>query len=316
VATQPKVRRTGLAACPASANRRRPIESSAGFGRRRLEGETEGLPPRYNRADMPLSFRSLRSSSSGNCLAVWTEHSSILIDFGVKTLRDCRALLRDHQEQHGPVRAVLVSHSHGDHLSTDAVRILGEQGIAIHTHAGAGRQLRERYAGGRRVTCQIHHFPADRFAVDDLEIQTVTVPHAPGIPTVGFVIRVGHGPRRRTAVVATDFYDFSTLLPHLPGADFVFVEANHDLDLLRRHFNPNSRWHLNNVKTAWMLCHAAREGRFRPRAVVLGHLSRERNRESLAIGEVQRVFERQQMAVPFDLDAAPRYEPSRVFRIE
>ncbi len=265
---------------------------------------------------MPLSFRSFRSSSAGNCLALWTDATSILIDFGVKTLRDCRGLLRDHQQAHGAVDAVLVSHAHGDHLSRDAVRVLDEHDIAVHSHAGAVPRLRERHDREPGARCRVHQFPSGAFSIGDLDVTTIGLPHAPGVPNVGFVIRAGHGPRRRTAVVATDFYDFSTLLPHLAGADFVFVEANHDMDLLREHFNPNSRWHLNNVKAAWLLCHAAREGSFHPRTVVLGHLSRERNREALAVGEVERVFERQGMRVPFGLETAPRLDASRVFHID
>jgi phosphoribosyl 1,2-cyclic phosphodiesterase len=263
---------------------------------------------------MPISFRSFRSSSSGNCLALWTADSSILIDFGVETLRDCRAILREHQEQHGTIDAVLISHAHSDHLSRDGVRVLGEAGIPVHGHRHVVPQLRERHGLEPRSGVPVHAFAGDRFTVGDFDITAVSLPHAPGVPNVGFVIRAGA--RRRTVVVATDFHDFAALLPHLSGADFVFVEANHDLELLRRHFNPNSRWHLNNVKTAWLLCHAVRDGGFDPGTVVLGHLSDERNRERLAVGEVRRVFERQGMRVPFELEAAPKFDKSRIFRID
>ena len=61
--------------------------------------------------------------------------------------------------------------------------------------------------------------------------------HAPDTPCFGFVVRAVLGNRRRRVVIATDFRDPSTLLPHLRGADFVFLEANHDVELLRKHFN-------------------------------------------------------------------------------
>ncbi len=265
---------------------------------------------------MAVFFRSLRSSSAGNCLALWTADSSILIDFGVKTLRECRGILRDHQDLHGPVAAVLIPHAHGDHLSPDGVRVLGEAAIPVHGHRDVVPQLRQRHRLEPRDGYPLHCFIGDRFSVGDFEILTLPLPHAPGIPNVGFVIRAGHGTHRRTLVVATDFHDFPSLLPHLAGADFVFVEANHDLELLRRHFNPNSRWHLNNEKTAWLLCHATLGGGFTPRTVVLGHLSDERNRETLAVGEVRRAFGARGLRVPFELEAAPKFEPSRTFIID
>jgi phosphoribosyl 1,2-cyclic phosphodiesterase len=265
---------------------------------------------------MEIFFRSFRSSSAGNCLALWTADSSILIDCGVKTLRDCRALVRQHQDRHGPLHGVLISHSHRDHLSFDAFRVLQEKGIAIHGHRHVVPQLRERHGVEAGNDSAIQAFPGDSFTVGDFRVTTIPLPHAPDIPNFGFAIRAGHGTKRRKIVICTDFHDFSSVVPHLAGADFVFVEANHDLELLRRHFNPNSRYHLNNVKTAWLLCHAVRDGRCLPRSVVLGHLSDERNRERLAIGEVERVFAAQGMKVPFELETAPKFEPSRVITIE
>jgi len=264
---------------------------------------------------MDVFFRSFRSSSAGNCLALWTKDSAVLIDCGVKTLRDCRALVRRQQDDHGPIHGVLVSHAHGDHLSRDGFRVLQEHGIPIRTHHRVVSQLRERLGDGARNGPAIQPFPGDSFAIGDFDITAVPLPHAPGFPNFGFVIGAGHGSRRRKVVVCTDFNDFADVVPHLSGADFVFVEANHDLDLLRQRFNPNSRYHLNNVQTATLLCQAARSGRFTPRSVVLGHLSEERNVERLAIGEVERVFAAHLMKVPFTLETAPKFESSRVIRV-
>jgi ribonuclease BN (tRNA processing enzyme) len=264
---------------------------------------------------MTLSFQSFRSSSSGNCLALWSGETSILFDFGVRSLRDCRALLGGHQEAHGPVDAVLISHSHGDHCSRDALRVLGNAGIDVRAHPHVVPLLRARHDRGTWTLPPVHAFSGNTFSVGDFDITAVALPHAPDIPNFGFVVRAGHGTDRRTVVIATDFHDAAPLLPYLPGADFLFVEANHDLELLRQHFNPNSRYHLNNVKTASLLCQAVREGGFAPAAVVLGHLSDERNREQLATDEVHRAFRAHGLRVPFVLETAPKFAASRVFRI-
>jgi phosphoribosyl 1,2-cyclic phosphodiesterase len=264
---------------------------------------------------MSIYFRSFCSSSAGNCLAIWTRDTSLLIDCGVKTLRDCRAIVRQHQETYGPIHGVLVSHSHGDHLSRDAVRVFQDEGIAICGHSRVVPGLRMRHGVGSGSGSPIQAFPSDRFTVGDLEVTAIPVPHAPDVPTFGFAIHAGHGTKRRKVVVCTDFNDGSPVLPHLAGADFVFVEANHDLALLRQHFNPNSRYHLSNVQTARLLCDAVRDGRPAPTLVMLGHLSERRNREGLAIREVERAFDRESVRMPFELVTAPSREPSRVITI-
>jgi phosphoribosyl 1,2-cyclic phosphodiesterase len=264
---------------------------------------------------MEVSFRSYRSSSAGNCLALWTPDSGLLIDCGVKTLRDCRALVRRHLNQHGPIVGALVSHSHADHLSREGFRVLSEHGIPVHSHHRVAPQLLERLDGEAGDGHAVRAFPGDSFTVGEFDITAVPLPHAPGVPNFGFVIRTGHHARRRKIVVCTDFNDVADIAPHLPGADFVFVEANHDLDLLRRHFNPSSRYHMNNGQTASLLCDGARSRRFGPKSVVLGHLSAERNRDHLALGEVRRAFAAQGLKAPCAIETAPRFEPSDVFSI-
>ena len=54
-------------------------------------------------------------------------------------------------------------------------------------------------------------------------------PHAPGFPNYGFVITAG----KTKIIICTDFHDAEGVLEHFVDADFIFVEANHDLDLLR-----------------------------------------------------------------------------------
>ena len=264
---------------------------------------------------MDVFFRAYRSSSAANCLAVWTPDCGLLIDFGVKTLRDCRALVRGHCDEHGPLAGALVSHSHGDHLSRDGFRVLQEHGIPVHSHRLVAPQLLARIDGEAGEGLAVRTFPGDRFSIGDFEITAVPLPHAPGVPNFGFVILAGHSSRRRKIVVCTDLRDSADIAPHLPGADFVFVEANHDVDLLRRHFNPNSRYHLNNGQTASLLCDAARSRRFSPKSVVLGHLSAERNRDHLAVDAVYRTFAAQGLEVPCPIETAPRFGPSDVFRV-
>jgi phosphoribosyl 1,2-cyclic phosphodiesterase len=271
-------------------------------------------PPEQHQ--VPIHFQSLRSSSSGNCLALWTPTSSILIDCGVSTQYKCRELLEEHARRCGSLDAVVVTHAHGDHMSYASLRVLGQEGIPVHGDARVIRQLCHRHSPEDWPRPpKLVAISGRSLDVGDLRVIPIEVPHAPGFPTFGFVIEAGWGKARKKLVVCTDLHEGSGILPHLVDADFIFVEANHDLDLLRRYPNPASRFHLNNVKTGRLLCEAACRSASPPRLVMLGHLSEERNSRRLAIDEVRRAFGHQRVAVRFELEAAPAHTSSNVIEI-
>jgi phosphoribosyl 1,2-cyclic phosphodiesterase len=259
-----------------------------------------------------VHFQSLRSSSAGNCLAVWTRTSSLLIDCGVKTQCECRQVLEEHAGRAGHLDAVIVSHAHGDHMSYGALRVLGCEGVRILGDARVLRQLRDRHQPEDWKAPPAMQAMPGVVDIGDFRVRRFEVPHAPQVPSFGFAITARVGEKERSFVVCTDFNDFGEVLPHFLDTDFVFVEANHDLELLRRHPNPASRYHLNNVKSASLLCHVVRRSATPPRAVMLGHLSEERNRRALAIGEVTRMFQRTGTGLRFHLEAAPASRPSEV----
>ena len=97
---------------------------------------------------MTVFFRSLCSSSSGNCLKLWTEETTILIDCGIKAQYRCHDLLDEHVGNVDRLGAVLVTHSHGDHIGYPALRALADRGVCLRAHkqvfrhvAGAGTAL-------------------------------------------------------------------------------------------------------------------------------------------------------------------------------
>ncbi|MGE5360796.1 MAG: MBL fold metallo-hydrolase, partial [Bacteroidales bacterium] len=268
------------------------------------------------RPDLSIHFQSLRSSSAGNCLALWTSTSSILVDCGVRVQRDCREMLDAHRRRAGHLDAVVVSHAHGDHMAYGSLRVLAREGIRVLADAHVAGQLRDWHRTDEwKQQPDLRAFARGGFDVGDFRVTPFEVPHAPHVPNFAFVISARGRTATRTIVVCTDLYDYAGILPHLDGAHFVFIEANHDLELLRQHPNFNSRYHLNNVKTASLLHHGVERGAAAPKAVMLGHLSEERNRPARAVAEVTRMFARQGTAMRFRLDAAPARRPSEVVEL-
>lgn len=260
-----------------------------------------------------VSFQSLRSGSSGNCLALWDDDTSLLFDLGVSSQRGCGELLAGRGAGNGTVDAVFVSHAHGDHVNSSSLKFLGKSGIAVHGHRSVLDQLAARHAPGEwKQPPRLRPLPSNGVQLGRFSVSLVGLTHAPGYPNFGFLVR--HG--RLRMVLATDFNDVRALEGHLPGADFVFLESNHDLELLRRHYNPASLFHLNNPQAARALHVSIERAKSAPRAVMLGHLSEDRNTPHLALEEMRAEFRRTRTSLDFELLVAPRHRPSPVVRLD
>ena len=110
-------------------------------------------------------------------------------------------------------------------------------------------------------------------------------------------------------MVATDFRDWGGLPGWFADSDFIYVEANHDPELLRVHPNPRSHFHLSNEKCGRLLRQVFAQSRSKPSTLMLGHLSEKRNRPELAQGTVSEILaEGGHRSI--EIRIAPRYEPS------
>ena len=265
---------------------------------------------------MSVYFRSLCSSSSGNCLKLWDDETIILIDCGVKAQYRCHELLDAYVADLSRLAAVLITHSHGDHIAYPALRALSERGVCLRAHTHVVRQLEERLD-----LCNLYEprrlkpFGDAVFEIGRFQIQPIPLPHSPGIPNFGFVIRHDSGRRRLKIIISTDFNDYRAVLPHALDANFIFVEANHDPELLRLYPNPNSAYHMSNPNTAGLLYEAVSKSKRPPQTVMLGHLSNQRNDKKLARAAIAEVFRRNHRDMDFTLHTAPLYEPSRIVEI-
>ena len=256
---------------------------------------------------MSLCFKSLRSSSSGNCLLVWTDRTRVLIDCGLGSMKRTRQVLAQNLGDQLDIDAAVVSHTHTDHIGYYSLRVLDSLGVKVRVHESCLAQLKDKHFNGRGFSSlQLKPFTDSSFKVGDLSFQAFEVPHNPWYPTYGFVIK--H--KSSKVVVATDFNDWDSLLEHFVDSDFIFVECNHDLELLARYFNPNSRFHMPNPEAGKLLCTARKHSRTPPRAVMLGHLSSLRNRPDIALKAIESSFENHGVELDFPLLVAPRLEAS------
>jgi phosphoribosyl 1,2-cyclic phosphodiesterase len=210
------------------------------------------------------------------------------------------------------IDSVLLTHTHSDHISYYPLRVLDEYGLRIRLHEDCFDQLKGKHFNGNGFKkLDIVPFKKRHFKVGDLMIQPFEVIHNPAYPTYGYQIHY----RDTKIVIATDFLDWTGVFDAFVDADFIFVESNHDLELLRQYYNPNSRFHMPNPDAAQLLVNVCKESNTMPSGIMLGHLSDQRNEPDIALAETHRAFEGAGVKMDFELTAAPLREIGRPVRI-
>ncbi len=256
---------------------------------------------------MSLVFQSLRSGSSGNSLLLETRSAAVLLDAGFRSQREFRAAL-DALDR--PLDAVVVSHLHADHINYSALRVLEERRVPVYVYEEDFDALRRRYFQGRSFEkLDLRPFGRRGLALGDLVATPFELPHFGEFHTFGFELHCVLGEEAVKLVTASDLSRWDGLVEWFHDSDFIYVESNHDPELLRRRPNPNSRHHLRNERCGWLLRRAFDGSRRLPQAVMLGHLSQERNEPGLALRTVKGILAAGGYAdVP--VLVAPRFEPS------
>ena len=256
---------------------------------------------------MSLYFKSICSSSRGNCLVLWTDTTKIVIDCGLSSMKRTRAVLSDHS-----VDSVLITHTHGDHISYYPLRVLEEYGHSIRLHDDCVDQLKDKHFTGIGLkNLNIKPYKKKKFTIGEFQISPFEVVHNPYYLTHGFEIYC----QNKKIVIATDFCEWGSIVDKFLDSAFIFVESNHDLDLLEQNPNPNSQYHMPNPDTADLLINVIKESKKTPQAVMLGHLSDQRNKSSIALKEIVNKFKEHDVKMDFRLLAAPLYESSEVVEI-
>lgn len=230
---------------------------------------------------LPIHVCVLGSSSSGNCTWVECGGDAILIDAGL-TARQTIRRLRECGFDEGKVRAVCITHEHIDH-TRGAARLHKLLGVPLYANPPTARALPDVPA-----ECWKCFVTGNPFAVGPFTLHPFPLPHDASEP-VGY--RIGCGGVR--IGIATDLGMATTSVREmLCGCRLLVLEANHDEEMLQL---SERRWplkrrilsnqgHLSNRTAAALATEVAGDTL---ETLILAHLSRDCNREDLAIGTVR-----------------------------
>lgn len=244
----------------------------------------------------------LASGSSGNCVLISHMGTHILVDAGISRKR-LNAALGTWGLSAADLAAVLVTHEHSDHTS-------GLPYLRCPAYTGIGTAGYLNYKGVSPCVREISDF--GQFEIGSVGVTPFPVPHdAPD--TLGFLVHMGS----KTVCVCTDLghMDGDTLAM-CAGADYLLLEANHDVAMLRAGSYPAAlkmrilgpRGHLSNDASAEAVLAAVRA---RSTRVTLCHLSQDNNTPPLALETVSQKLSAAGVRLGRDLllDTAPRLEP-------
>ncbi|MBI3210889.1 MAG: MBL fold metallo-hydrolase [Candidatus Solibacter usitatus] len=218
----------------------------------------------------------LASSSSGNSIFVGTDRTRILIDAGLSR-RETFLRLAKIGEDPEKLSAILITHEHSDHVG-GLVRIAKKLNIPVFL-----TKLTAPAIDWDGFTPIVETFQAGAsFTIGDVEISSFSIPHD-AIDPVGYCLKA-NGVK---AGIVTDLgYLPDSIGFHLRGTDFLLMESNHDLDMLKvgpypwavKHRVMSRRGHLSNDVVSTFIKETMDSS---TATLMLGHLSEHNNHPAI-----------------------------------
>ncbi|MBD5213298.1 MAG: MBL fold metallo-hydrolase [Bacteroidales bacterium] len=253
-----------------------------------LEARRAATPvPEAPGATDRVLFISFGSGSSGNSAYIGTRDEGLLIDAGVD-----QKFVKDELMRNGispsALRGIIVTHDHGDHVryAYGMLRQLRTCGLYCTPRTLNG--ILRRHSVSRRLK-DFHHaiYKEIPFQLAGFEITPFEVDHD-GTDNVGYhITRPGFN-----FTIATDLGRIGERADfYLRRAEYIMIESNYDLDMLRRGTYPEylkariigATGHLDNAVTAAYLASI-----YRPelKYVMLCHLSHDNNTPDVAVNTI------------------------------
>ena len=229
-----------------------------------------------------LRFCSVASGSKGNAVYVSDGTTAVLFDAGLSGI-DIERRMASRRISPGDLNAIIVSHEHIDHIR--GVGVLSRRyNIPIYMNTGT----REAAAAVIKTVHQEKTFSCGRtFSINRLTIHPFSISHDATDPA-GFTISY----KNLKIGLATDLGIATAMVKqHLKGCDLLFIEANHDVQMLETGPYPwpvkqriKSRGgHLSNEDSKLLLAEVKHA---KLQHVVLGHLSETNNTSEKALRHV------------------------------
>ena len=229
-----------------------------------------------------MKLCSIASGSSGNCICVGSDKTTLLVDVGISK-KKVEEGLNTIDMTGRDVNGILVTHEHSDHIKGLGVFVRKYE-VPVYATPGTIEEIKRCSSLGKLPEGIFRPIEADEnFEIEDLKVEPFTISHDAAQP-VGYRIR--H--QDKSVGIATDLGKYTDyIVEKLAGSDVLLLEANHDVNMLQVGPYPyylkrrilGERGHLSNELAGRLLCELLHDNL---KSVMLGHLSKENNYEKLA----------------------------------
>lgn len=229
----------------------------------------------------------LASGSSGNCIALTTNESTILIDAGIAKTKIEKRLLEVGIVPTN-VEAIFVTHAHSDHVK--GLPLANKYNIPVYASRGEWKSIKGVDAGLMYETSEDGHlFNFDGLSIPQIKIVPFDVHHDAYEPKGYFIQSANY---KVSICLDTGRVDTS-MLSAMRNSDIYIIEANHEPRMVEASNYPNSVkarilshvGHLSNEQTATALRELVRG---KGERIYLTHLSSKNNLPTLAKMTVKR----------------------------
>ena len=221
----------------------------------------------------------LFSSSGGNSFYISASGNSLLIDAGMNA-KQIEKALENIGENVDKIRAILITHEHGDHIN--ALKVFASRySLPVYASRGTIEGITDAIDASK---LDLREIDFDGFELSGFEIKPFHTSHD-SRESNGYRLETPDG---RSVAVATDMgYVTDEVRRALLGCNAVLLESNHDLGMLRCSSYPyhvkrrimSGVGHLSNDSCAEFAKQLVESGTTR---LILGHLSKENNEPLLA----------------------------------
>lgn len=232
---------------------------------------------------MSLTIAPLFSSSSGNCTFICSEQCSLLVDAGLpgKYIENAlRAIGKSPAELSG----IVITHEHTDHIK--GVGVLSRRyNLPVYANAETWAEMECKI--GSISLKNVRVIDENDFFLSDICVTPIPISHDAARP-FGYSFVCG----KPKISILTDTGKFTReMLSALKGSNIVMLESNHDVDMLKNGSYPfqlkkrilSTHGHLSNDDAGAAAVSLAQSG---TKGIILAHLSKENNEESIAYSTV------------------------------